>query len=160
MRGVDATNLLGSYLPLSGGKLNGNLSFSKEKNIIFDHSDATGGYTSALIAKSLHSQQQILGYFGANQSNINFVFIGGTWENPNVMFHENGNVALGLSDRFQVPKRKLHVVGDIYCTGKIITDGGIQNNAVSQSSDSQSIGGGWNREGLSILPLCGGRRAA
>ena len=38
------------------------------------------------------------------------------------------------------PNGALHVTGDIYCTGKVITDGGIQNN--SQSAVSQQIVGG------------------
>lgn len=47
------------------------------------------------------------------------------YEKEVVSILPNGNVGFGTTD----PKKPVHIVGDIYVTGKVITDSGIEDNS-------------------------------
>lgn len=68
--------------------------------------------------------------------------IGQSLTNPAIGI-DNSTQNVGVKTRY--PKFPLHVIGDIYCTGKIITDGGIQDNSQSPISQ-QNMGGGYSTE--------------
>lgn len=42
-----------------------------------------------------------------------------------------------VSEQALSPKGKLHIVGDIYCTGKIITESGFQDNSTQDKKEEE-----------------------
>lgn len=139
MRAESIDTLLGGYLPLSGGTMN------KDANITLcstiDNRITTvhfygmtvearkdgNGYISGLIAtgepefeKYPEGLSCIAVLAGGSKTRY---YYGGPYNAPLTIQTLDGKWGFGTTD----PKHKIHVVGDIYCTGKIITDGGLEN---------------------------------
>lgn len=148
--------MLGNYLPLTGGIMRGDLRV--DSNLVMGYTRA-GGWAWSMNYSKAGVKTPFMHIYGANDT-LHLINIGGEVYYQCVLNIDLDNKRVGIN--VENPQYPLHVKGDIYCTGKIITDGGVVNNSVqSQSLDGQQNMGGVFRElDLRKLAPARGRRAA
>lgn len=114
-----------NYLPLSGGNVNGEIgvySGNRQNRATLKH--RSNGYGSGSNCADLIFSGSV-GYDSLHELfMMRFV-------------HRNGGVEGLLGVNTNYPQYPLHVVGDIYCTGKITSLGGVQSASIEQLSDKE-----------------------
>ena len=118
----------GSYLPLSGGTVTGNLvvDTGSGTKIRFDSDIRVSMRTNAGWSRGFSVFNStftsiimtIAGAYGGVNS-LTYLYYGGTFESPGMVILPNKNVGIGTTS----PSYKLHVVGSAYATG------GFQNGS-------------------------------
>lgn len=130
---------------IKGGNINMDAFNSARAHVEYDFTNYTDNplVTGAACGTSVHlkdrttSQESNVGLAGAlvlyeDKDYISYLYYAGDYKECAITIDvSNYNVGIGVNN--MIPQHRLHVVGDIYCTGRIITDGGIQDN--SQSTD-------------------------
>lgn len=120
------------YLSLNGGIFhqNATITFTDSSDGRSGKFNATGGVFKAGndgFAPSLSisnpsgtKTDEFIGALYSVKDGILFAYVGGSWSEPKVCVWDNGDVGIGTG-RSRRPVTKLHVEGNIYCTGQIVS---------------------------------------
>lgn len=171
LAGYDITNAytqtevnakLAAYLPLAGGTMSGAIRYVSngnhyltlsESGLRWDFSDVTGGHAQdwLYVTEPDGSSYAGMGAYGGPDGLI-YIYLGGTYTAPWIALRPSGNVGIGITS----PSYKLHVGGNAYATGDMISSSFSLNGSsgvftFNSSTDSTWLQGKANKN----FTICG-----
>lgn len=147
---------LAAYLPLAGGTMSGAIRYVSNGNryltlsdagLHWDFSDVTVGHAQSWLycTEPDGSGYTGMGVYGTADG-LNYIYLGGSYTAPWITLRPSGNVGIGVTS----PSYRLHVVGNSYATGDMISssfslNGGSGVFTFNSSTDSTWLQGKANK---------------
>ena len=140
---------LAAYLPLSGGTMSGAIRYVSNGNryltlsgdgLRWDFSDVTGGHANEwlYVTEPDGSGYTGMGVYGTADG-LNYLYIGGSYTAPWITLMPSGNVGIGITS----PAYRLHVVGNSYATGDMISSSFSLNGSSGVFTFNSSTDSTW-----------------